>query len=371
MNRSNQSIDVSQIETMIQQVLQHLYDSHSEFSQDCIQERYIGVRVLSDKIVIDLFSTGLSLQRKSYWEKKIVTESSLHNVIQALSLPLQVNFTKKNHHNVSQSFLDPVLSPPAKRQDVAASATPALKNIGALYAVASGKGGVGKSSVSAYIARLLHQKQRKVGLLDADIHGPSSHMLMDLAGDLRVSAQGKIIPQERNGLKCVSFGFLSDDTNPVVWRGPMLSKAVKQFLFEVEWGELDNLILDLPPGTGDIPMTLVEQVTLDGVIIVTTPHPIALIDAHKAITMFQNLCVPILGIVANMTSYICPHCAHKSYPFGDDAAITTLSKKCKVPIVARIPLLSYDTSDISNVPSEVSNSLNALTEQMIEMSFAT
>lgn len=214
-----------------------------------------------------------------------------------------------------------------------------LKDIGNVYCVASGKGGVGKSSVAAYLAVLLARQQLKVGLLDADIHGPSAPALLGLSEDLSVGEGQKVVPVEGRGVRCVSFGFLSDPYHPVVWRGPLISKALEQFLFDVHWGALDYLIIDLPPGTGDIPMTLASSITLDGVVVVTTSHEIALLDAHKAISMFKGLHVPVLGLIGNMLTFRCPHCNGSAEVFGDVQQLEDLCGERNLPLLARLPLL--------------------------------
>ncbi|MCY4444019.1 MAG: Mrp/NBP35 family ATP-binding protein [Proteobacteria bacterium] len=225
-----------------------------------------------------------------------------------------------------------------------------LQHIAHIYCVASGKGGVGKSSVAMSIALLLAQAGKQVGLLDADIHGPSAPTLLGTSpqGAMEVRStlnhnqemEQRIVPRKHHGIKCVSFGFLSDTDQPVMWRGPMISKALDQFLFSTEWGKLDYLIIDLPPGTGDIPMSLAENVALDGIWIVTTAHPIALIDAQKAISMFYRLHIPVIGIIGNMLQFTCSHCKHTSDIFGSMEALHHLCSSHSLPLSAQIPLLS-------------------------------
>ena len=144
--------------------------------------------------------------------------------------------------------------------------------------------------------------------MDADIYGPSAPTMLGLRGPLPITNTQKIMPLEGHGVKCVSFGFMSDSYNPVIWRGPLISKAIEQFLYDVEWGEIDYLVLDLPPGTGDVQMSLIENVPIHGAIIVTTPQDVALIDAHKGLTMFQKLDVPVIGLIENMSTFKCGEC---------------------------------------------------------------
>ena len=187
-----------------------------------------------------------------------------------------------------------------------------------IVAVGSGKGGVGKSTVSANLALALARLGHRVGLLDADVYGPSVPTLLGLKGErATVSDKNKIIPIEKFGIKVLSIGFMlpSEDT-PVIWRGPMLMKALTQFLFDVDWGELDYLILDLPPGTGDVQLTLAQNVQLSGAIVVTTPQDVALVDVKKATSMFNEVQIPVLGVIENMAYFICPETGNRYYIFG-------------------------------------------------------
>jgi ATP-binding protein involved in chromosome partitioning len=194
---------------------------------------------------------------------------------------------------------------------------PGVRN---LVAVASGKGGVGKSTIAANLAVALHRSGARVGLLDADIYGPSVPTLFGLKGH-RLQAEGELIlPAEKDGIKLLSVGFLLEDDTPVIWRGPMLMKALEQLIHGAKWGELDYLVIDLPPGTGDVQISLVQMTPVSGAIVVTTPQDLALIDARKAVKMFERVGVPVLGIVENMSWFVCPHCAGRSEIFGHGGA---------------------------------------------------
>ena len=189
---------------------------------------------------------------------------------------------------------------------------PKVKNT---IAVASGKGGVGKSTVAVNLAAALAKDGAKVGLLDADIYGPSIPLMLGITDKPKAMQEDggmKIIPLEKFGLKIMSIGFMIDDQTPVIWRGPMASGAGKQFMSDVSWGELDYLIFDLPPGTGDIQLTLVQTIPLTGAIIVTTPQEVSLVDARKGLLMFSRVNVPVFGIVENMSGFLCPHCSTHS-----------------------------------------------------------
>ena len=204
-------------------------------------------------------------------------------------------------------------------------------------AVASGKGGVGKSTVSVNLALALSKDGSKVGLLDVDVYGPSIPMMMGVHEPLKTTADEKIIPIESHGVKLISVGFMLDEEQPLIWRGPLVMQLVQQFLRGVEWGELDYLVMDLPPGTGDAQLTLVQSIPVSGVVIVTTPQDVALIDARRALKMFHEVDVPILGIVENMSHFVCPHCNETTDIFSSGGGEKT-SKRYDVPFLGSIPL---------------------------------
>jgi ATP-binding protein involved in chromosome partitioning len=191
-----------------------------------------------------------------------------------------------------------------------------LPNVKNVIAVASGKGGVGKSTVSVNLAVALAQAGANVGLLDADITGPNIPMMLGVDGQPKASPNNKITPLERHGVKCISIQFFVPEGQPIVWRGPLVGGAIQQFLRDVEWGELDYLVVDLPPGTSDAQLTLAQSVPLGGAVLVTTPQEVALSDVGKALAMFKRLSVPILGLVENMTAFACPHCGELTEIFG-------------------------------------------------------
>jgi ATP-binding protein involved in chromosome partitioning len=190
---------------------------------------------------------------------------------------------------------------------------PGVKNI---IAVASGKGGVGKSTVSANLAVALAMEGASVGLLDADITGPNIPLMLGVEGAPAASAEGKITPLERYGVKVISIQFFVPEGQPIVWRGPLVGGAIQQFLRDVDWGELDYLVIDLPPGTSDAQLTLAQAVPISGALLVTTPQDVALADVAKALAMFRRMSVPVMGIVENMSNFICPHCGEATEIFG-------------------------------------------------------
>jgi ATP-binding protein involved in chromosome partitioning len=211
---------------------------------------------------------------------------------------------------------------------------PRVKNV---IAVASGKGGVGKSTTTANLALALAAEGAKVGILDADIYGPSQPMMMGIAGRPE-SEDGKTMnPLVGHGVEVMSIGFLVGEDQAMIWRGPMATQALDQLLRQTNWGELDYLLVDMPPGTGDIALTLSQRVPLTGAVIVTTPQDIALIDAKKGISMFQKVGVPILGIVENMAVYCCPNCGHVAHIFGADGA-KKMAAQFGVGVLGALPL---------------------------------
>jgi ATP-binding protein involved in chromosome partitioning len=194
---------------------------------------------------------------------------------------------------------------------------PGIKNI---IAVASGKGGVGKSTTAVNLALALAAEGASVGILDADIYGPSQPMMLGIAGRPESKDGKHLEPMEGHGLQAISIGFLIDVDTPMVWRGPMVTQALEQLLKDTSWRELDYLVVDLPPGTGDIQLTLAQKVPVTGALIVTTPQDIALIDARKGLKMFEKVGIPILGVVENMSFHVCPKCGHESHIFGAGGA---------------------------------------------------
>ncbi len=209
-----------------------------------------------------------------------------------------------------------------------------IKNI---IAVASGKGGVGKSTTAVNLALGLAAEGAQVGVLDADIYGPSQPRMLGIS-DKPESKDGKLMePLERHGVQAMSIGFLIDEDTPMIWRGPMVTQALEQLLNETNWKELDYLIIDLPPGTGDIQLTLSQKIPVSGAVIVTTPQDIALLDARKGLRMFEKVEVPVLGIIENMSIHICSNCGHEEYIFGQGGA-ENMSEEYGVDLLGALPL---------------------------------
>jgi len=212
----------------------------------------------------------------------------------------------------------------------------ALKNVRNIVAVGSGKGGVGKSTMAVNIAASLAAAGARVGLLDGDIYGPTTPIMLGIETAPK-SVGPRIIPQEAAGLKFMSMGLLVKTDQPLIWRGPMATKALQQCLFDVDWGELDYLVIDLPPGTGDVHLTLAQAVPLTGAVIVSTPQDVGLRISMKTLRMFQQTRIPILGIIENMSYYICPHCDSKDFIFGNGGG-KRAAEELGIPFLGEVPL---------------------------------
>ena len=236
---------------------------------------------------------------------------------------------------------------------------PGVKNI---IAVASGKGGVGKSTTAANLALALSAEGARVGILDADIYGPSLPMMLGISGRPETKEENTIEPMEGHGLQASSIGFLVDQDSPMVWRGPMVTSALEQLLRQTRWRDLDYLIVDMPPGTGDIQLTLSQKVPVTGAVIVTTPQDIALLDARKGLKMFEKVGVPIIGIVENMSAYICPSCGHEEHVFGSGGG----QKMCSdygVDFLGSLPLnLSIREQSDAGCPTVVAEPNGAISQ---------
>jgi ATP-binding protein involved in chromosome partitioning len=233
---------------------------------------------------------------------------------------------------VTVTLSEPAAAPHAQRGP---QPVPGVANV---VAVASGKGGVGKSTVATNLALALATLRPNVGLMDADVYGPSVPLMLGIDEKMRAGEGGRLTPIERHGIKAVSMGMFVTDTTPIIWRGPMLTKLVTEFLRNCEWGDLDVLVMDLPPGTGDVQLTLTQQVEISGGVIVTTPQDVALADVRRGVEMFRQMNAPVLGVIENMSLHTCPECGHESTPFGHGGA-EALSRELGIPLLGRLPLV--------------------------------
>jgi ATP-binding protein involved in chromosome partitioning len=237
---------------------------------------------------------------------------------------------------------------PRQSQSAAPGRTPlhGIRDVKHIVAVASGKGGVGKSTTAVNLALALHANGLKAGLLDADIYGPSIPRLMGLKGKPDLVENKRLKPMENYGVKTMSMGYLVDEDTPMIWRGPMVISALTQMLRDVEWGDLDIMIVDMPPGTGDAQLTMAQQVPLSGAVIVSTPQDLALIDARKGLNMFRRVNVALLGIVENMSYFLCPKCGERAEIFSHGGARVE-AERMGVPFLGEVPLdmVIRETSD--------------------------
>ncbi|MEY2986697.1 MAG: hypothetical protein RJB13_218 [Pseudomonadota bacterium] len=305
-------------------------------------DRLHSLEQSSDQLTVRFYSDGLDLQAKLAVEnylrentaKLLAGSNELKVFMERKEKAAASAQTRPAAHSHSHSH-QPNHS--SAQSQTAGSKRP-IAGVRRVIAVASGKGGVGKSTVSVNLALALHNQGYKVGLLDADIYGPSIPMMLGITDDPQVNEANKITPPEKHGLKVMSFGFFAPEESAVIWRGPMVMKALQQFFYDVDWGELDFLVIDLPPGTGDAQLTLVQSLPIAGSVIVTTPQNVALADAVKGIVMFQKTQVPIVGVVENMASYHCPSCGAESHIFGTGGA-DRVSQKFEVPILGHVPLM--------------------------------
>jgi len=213
-------------------------------------------------------------------------------------------------------------------------AVPGIRNI---IAVGAGKGGVGKSTTAVNLAVALQRKGARVGLMDADVYGPNTPQMLGIEGGPEVSEAKHMIPPEAFGIKVISMGMLVPADQPIIWRGPMLHGAVQQFMRDVEWGELDYLIVDLPPGTGDVSLSMAQSVPVAGAVVVTTPQGVSVSDVRKAVAMFRQLNIPVLGVVENMSYFVCGHCQERTEIFGHGGGVK-MAEDMGIPMLGQIPI---------------------------------
>ncbi|MBI3435965.1 MAG: iron-sulfur cluster carrier protein ApbC [Proteobacteria bacterium] len=298
---------------------------------------------LSDIVVGDgkvFFSINVDAGVVQAWEPVRKAAETAVRAIPGVASALVALTADRAPGSGGQAPPPPKASPAAGRARPAAAIAggpPSVPGVTSIIAVASGKGGVGKSTTAINLALGLRDLGMRVGVLDADIYGPSMPRLLAIKERPQMTEGSKLMPIMRYGLAVMSIGFLVDEETPMIWRGPMVMSALTQMLQEVEWGELDIMVVDMPPGTGDAQLTMAQQVPLKGAVIVSTPQDLALIDARRGIAMFRRVSVPVLGIVENMSYYMCPQCGARADIFGHGGARKE-AERLKVPFLGEVPL---------------------------------
>jgi ATP-binding protein involved in chromosome partitioning len=318
------------------------------------ENRWQHVAMEGDKLVIQYNRDGISPAEKRQIEKQI--QESLDGVVGI------DNILVKTTSSQSQDVFKALDAAPTKSEEKAPAAQikaghgpvgnkKPVPGVGKIIAIGSGKGGVGKSTFTANLALSLRRQGHTVGIIDADIYGPSLPMIFGKRDEKpRSNSDRKIVPVESFGIKFMSFGFFINEGDPVIWRGPMLGGVLNQFLFDVDWNGTDYLLIDLPPGTGDIQLSMIQNAHVDGAIIISTPQDIALLDAKKGLEMFRKMNLPIIGMVENMSSFICDGCGKTHYIFGKggvEEAVNQMGTK----LLGKIPLeISLRTGSDEGVP---------------------
>ncbi len=296
-----------------------------------LAHRLLDISLKDGRIILDLASDNLDLSKKEVIEGLIQNQWAFADHGKPL-----VNFRRRENLVGGALNQSPT---PTKFRGSPFGIKPQrirIEGIQNVIVVYSAKGGVGKSTISCNLAWSLKELGYKVGILDADLHGPSIPDMLGIQGAVRVTEDDKILPHDSDGLKVVSFGFFTDKYTPFISRGAIVSKSLRKLVFQTAWGELDYLIIDLPPGTGDVQISLAEEVEIDGAVIVSTPQGIALLDAHKGLSLFEKLEIPVLGMIENMSMYTCSNCGHSEHIFGSEGE--SFAEERDILMLGRIPL---------------------------------
>ncbi|MBP9707587.1 MAG: Mrp/NBP35 family ATP-binding protein [Oligoflexales bacterium] len=326
-----------EITSLLQGIVEPLLTDFLNNDKSAILEaEFLGLDTTKSRWGLRIATRGFELNQKLKLEQLL-----LHRIIENPNVALftELNglgiFFQSLKNSVSQTVqLGPT---PIENLNTNISHKKRPQGVKNVFLVASGKGGVGKSTVSVNLAIALSKQGLKVGLVDADLYGPSAAQLLGTNGPMQVDTEGRLIPRPAHGLATVSFSFLADPSQPTAWRGPLISKAIEQLFFDVSWQDVDVLVVDMPPGTGDIQLTILEQVQIDGVFVVTTPEEVAVVDAIKAIRQFEKAKLPIFGLIENKAYYICPCCGKRDEIFGQ-SGIQKLQKEVDVPLLVQIPI---------------------------------
>lgn len=307
------------------------------------ENRWQHIAMEGDKLVAQYNRDGISPQQKREIETEI--QKALTDLVDIQNI--MVKTTSSQSQDVFKALDEKGTTPSRAPESQPAQIKTGhgtvgnkkpVPGVGKIIAIGSGKGGVGKSTFTANLAISLSKMGLKVGLIDADIYGPSQPMIFGKREEKpRSNSERKIIPVESYGIKMMSFGFFINEEDPVIWRGPMLGGVLSQFLFDVDWSGLDYLLIDLPPGTGDIQLSMIQNAHVDGAIIISTPQDIALLDAKKGAEMFKKLNLPLVGMVENMSSFICNHCGTEHHIFGE-GGVEKAVEQLDIPFLGRIPL---------------------------------
>ncbi|MEX0343800.1 MAG: iron-sulfur cluster carrier protein ApbC [Rhizobiaceae bacterium] len=301
----------------------------------------VSAGLVSDIFIADekvFFSLTVPAEKAKALEPlRAAVEQAVKNIDGVKGAMVALTAEKKAGSGNGAAAAPPQAGPAPTQRPQPAPEKPGVPGVGAIIAVASGKGGVGKSTTSVNLALGLQANGLKVGILDADIYGPSMPRLLGISGRPKAISGRVLAPMEGYGLKVMSMGFLVEEDTPMIWRGPMVISALTQMLREVEWGELDVLVVDMPPGTGDAQLTMAQQVPLAGAVIVSTPQDLALIDARKGLNMFRKVDVPLLGVIENMSYFRCPDCGGRHDIFGHGGARAE-AEKIGVPFLGEVPL---------------------------------
>lgn len=319
------------------------------------ENRWKSIQMNNDTLVAEYDREGISPQEKRAIETEI--QAALKELIPADKIMIKtVSNQSKDVFKALES--EPSTTPETQSKPAQIKAghgsignKKPVPGVGKIVAIGSGKGGVGKSTTTANLALSLSKKGYKVGIIDADIYGPSLPMLFGKRNEKpRSNENKKIVPVEAYGIKFMSFGFFINENDPVIWRGPMLGGVLNQFLFDVDWAGTDFLLIDLPPGTGDIQLSMIQNTHVDGAIVVSTPQDVALLDAKKGVEMFKKMNLPVIGMIENMSMFICHNCGTHHHIFGEGGVIKAV-EEVHVPMIGQIPLeIELRTGSDTGVP---------------------